>query len=229
MRQKGEHAGQVVGKGDGLRRLRMGVPGHQRVEMAARLHVHDPAQRQQLLAGFDQPAPQRHARQCVSQVVAAAPVAGCRRRLPRHFDDPSFDAKEQVLDARQVGVCCDTIRPQRRHRVHNRRRSRVMTPHSASMTARLVRLQHRLKASMLGRLCRQAARHAGYRLVRESRFCHLLIPSDCRQRNPFDDLPLEEEKDDQQWHGGQAGAGHDHFPFGRGLAARKKLRPTGSV
>jgi hypothetical protein len=37
--------------------------------------------------------------------------------------------------------------------------------------------------------------------------------------DPFNDLALENKEDDEQRHGGQAGAGHDLFPFGGGFAA----------
>ena len=151
--QKGENPRQVVGERHRLRRLRVGVPRHQCVEMAARLLHHSPAQRQQLLHHRGQPHPQRHARQGVSQVVAAArqlQVATLVR--PGQLDDAPLDAKEEVLDARLIGVGVHAVGADRRHGAHDGRGVGAAdhTAFGQHERVRFVRLEHRLKQVGLG-------------------------------------------------------------------------------
>ncbi|MEI2736187.1 MAG: hypothetical protein V9G24_16285 [Rhodoblastus sp.] len=105
MRQEGEDAGEIVRKGDGLGRLGVGVAGHQGVQVAARLGHDHRAQRQDAVAHRQHARAQRHARQRVAQVIAAArqlqvaAIVGAYKR-----NDLPFDAEEEILDAGLVGV-----------------------------------------------------------------------------------------------------------------------------
>ncbi len=142
-----------MGEGDGLRRLRVGVAGHQRVQVAPRLCHDCRPQRQDALAHIEHAPAQRHARQGMAQVVAAAcqlqvaAVVGARLR-----DDFPLDAKEDILDAGLVGIAFHTRSADGRHGAHDGRgilRRDDSTPGQHD-GMRVVRVEHGRKEIGLG-------------------------------------------------------------------------------
>ena len=142
-----------MGEGDGLRRLRVGVAGHQRVQVAPRLCHDCRPQRQDALAHIEHASAQRHARQGMAQVVAAArqlqvaAVVGARLR-----DDLALDAEKEILDAGLVDVGFHARGANGRHGAHDgrgilRRDDSTLGQHDG---VGVVRIEHGRKEIGLG-------------------------------------------------------------------------------